>query len=358
MTALACSHCGRIETKWYPQCPTCKAFSSFSPATTAQLATAAQPPAAPIVRGTGAAQMHVIVAERLDQYAADPIAPRSYPVPITQIDMTIDTRIPCGIEPVDRVLGGEPGNYGMVTGSAILIGGAPGCGKSTLTMQLLAGVGLPILYASAEESLAQIAMRARRIDASVERIALLAETDIDQIIEHAREARPAILVVDSIQTVTTESASGIPGSVAQVKACASKVVAFGKANGIIVILIGHVTKDGALAGPKTLEHLVDVTLSLTIDEEISKRIRFLGAHKNRYGTTMETGALEMTARGMVASDELPRGDGDEPRDRDEIYQPLAQELLNRYLAGGGNVDAGLRDRIGELLDMEMWRETR
>jgi DNA repair protein RadA/Sms len=345
VAGYTCKLCGHSEDAWYGQCPECESWSTM-------LASAGGPrrPPASVVASPSVPSLaqHTTIASPPALEYMDPI---SAPIPITEIETTESERTPCGLEPVDRVLGG-----GLVVGSAILLGGEPGIGKSTLLLQWLAGTGQSILYASGEESLAQVAMRARRIGASVDRILLVPETNADRIIQHARAMRPAIIAIDSIQTMVTADAPGGPGSVAQVKACASKIVSYGKDTGTPVILVGHVTKDGGLAGPKTLAHLVDAILSLEIDPEISNRIRFLSATKNRFGSTMEQGALEMTATGMICSDEIR--DETEPRDRDEIYQPLAQELLNRYIAGGGNVDAGLRERIGELLDLEQWRETR
>ena len=351
--AYVCRQCGHFESRWYQQCVSCGARGTIAVNNT--LIAAAHVAFAPVAREdcsapTSPTPRLVSVAPAPAYAPALPPRATSVPVAITAVSETAYARTTCGIEPIDRVLGG-----GLVPGSAVLLGGTPGAGKSTMLWQMLAGLGQSILYATAEESVGQVALRARRIGAAVERMAIVAEPDVDVILAHAHELRPAVLAVDSIQTIMTTDLVTAPGSVAQVKACASRLCTFGHDHGIAVILIGHVTKDGAIAGPMTLAHLVDVVLSLEIDDEISRVVRFLRTPKNRFGSTMESGALEMTATGLVPSELLA---GELASDRDEIYQPLAQELLNRYLAGGGNADDGLRDRIGELLDMDMWRETR
>jgi DNA repair protein RadA/Sms len=287
---------------------------------------------------------------------ATSIIERSRPMAITEVSAAECERIVIGIEPLDRVLGG-----GLVPASVVLISGEPGSGKSSIIGQAaarLAALGMSILYATGEESPGQVRLRAERLDALHARIAIVAETDVDVILEHAAAyASNLVLVVDSIQTCKTSEMSSIHGSVGQIKECTARLAAFAKARGVPTIIIGHVTKDGNAAGPKTLEHLVDVTISIAAgDAEIGlAHVRFLSTQKNRFGSTMETGALEMTSKGLVPCDVEPR---ETPAERDAAFAPLAQELLNRYIAGGGNVDAGLADRIAGRLDMDMWRETR
>jgi DNA repair protein RadA/Sms len=252
------------------------------------------------------------------------------------VDDSSEPRLATGIEPLDRVLGG-----GLVVGSLILLGGEPGIGKSTLLAQLLATVSAErVLYASGEESIAQVAMRARRIDAAHHRIQIVAENDVDSVLAHAEDLRPEILAIDSIHTLVTGDVASMAGSVAQVRECTARLAAFAKSRDITTVVIGHVTKDGALAGPKTLEHLVDVVLQFQLAE--CDGWRELHAHKNRYGSTLEVGSFEMTSTGLRS--------GDPASDRTPAPPPaalvaVARELLERYLALGGAVDAELGARI-------------
>ena len=211
-------------------------------------------------------------------------------------------RLSLGIGEFDRVLGG-----GLVPGSLVLLGGEPGIGKSTLLLQAAAGLsrGLAgdagVLYASGEESPAQIRLRATRLGllagTSGERIQVLAEHDVGRIVEVARTSRPALVVVDSIQTATVEELDGAAGSVGQVRESALRLMDLAKGDGIAVVLVGHVTKDGSIAGPKTLEHLVDAVVSL--EGERHAAMRLLRAAKNRFGSTDEIGVFEMNDTGMM-----------------------------------------------------------
>jgi DNA repair protein RadA/Sms len=207
-------------------------------------------------------------------------------------------RIPLGLREIDRVLGG-----GLVPGSLVLLGGEPGIGKSTLVLhigeQIARGAGT-VLYASGEESAAQIKLRATRLGLAgthAASIGLLPETSVERIVAAAEAGAPALLIVDSIQTLTADDLEGSAGSVGQVRAAAAHLQAFAKANGVPVILVGHVTKDGTLAGPKTLEHLVDVVL--TLEGERFSGLRLLRSGKNRFGSTEEVGVFEMTADGLT-----------------------------------------------------------
>lgn len=204
-------------------------------------------------------------------------------------------RTPVGIDELDRVLGG-----GIVPGAAILLGGEPGVGKSTLLLQVagvLAASGKSVLMASAEESVGQVALRAGRLGIAEDGVLLSAERDVDAIIDAARTARPHLLVVDSIQTVAATEVGGAPGGVAQVRETAARLVHFAKESGIGVVLVGHVTKDGGIAGPKLVEHTVDVVLYL--EGEPERGLRVLRGLKNRFGATHQVGLFEMRDSGMV-----------------------------------------------------------
>ena len=210
-----------------------------------------------------------------------------------------ELRRPVGIGELDRVLGG-----GLVAGSVVLLGGEPGIGKSTLLLQAAAGVaasGATVLYATGEESTSQVRLRAGRLGLAGgpvgDAIRVVAETGVGRIVELAREDLPGLLVIDSVQTVASEELDGPPGSVGQVREAAQRLMELAKAEGVPVILVGHVTKDGTLAGPKTLEHLVDVVLSVEGDR--TGGLRLLRATKNRYGSTEEVGVFEMGERGLT-----------------------------------------------------------
>lgn len=216
-------------------------------------------------------------------------------VPINSVGEQHSERRAVGIDEFDRVLGG-----GFVPGAAVLLGGEPGVGKSTLLLQIAAALASGkgrVLMASAEESVGQIALRGKRIGAAVDGIDLLAERSLETILATAEAAQPALLIVDSIQTVVTAGADGFAGSVGQVRACGAEAVAFAKRTGIPVVLIGHVTKDGSIAGPKVLEHLVDVVLYLEGDDAVGLRV--LRSLKNRYGSINQIGLFEMSGHGMV-----------------------------------------------------------
>ena len=204
-------------------------------------------------------------------------------------------RAPVGIDEFDRVIGG-----GLVPGAGILLGGEPGVGKSTLLLQVagsLADRGGTVLVVSAEESVGQVGLRASRLGISNDAILLSSERDVDAIIEAGRSVKPDLLVVDSIQTIAAREVGGAPGGVAQVRESAARLVHFSKESGVPVVLIGHVTKDGGIAGPKLVEHTVDVVLYLEGDPE--RGLRVLRGLKNRFGATHQVGLFEMGERGMI-----------------------------------------------------------
>jgi len=202
-------------------------------------------------------------------------------------------RMAIGVGELDRVLGG-----GIVPGSVILFGGDPGIGKSTLLIQLVAALAdrYPSLYITGEESLEQLGMRARRLELSLEGIRCLTETSIEQILGHAESEKPRLMIIDSIQTVYTEALASAPGSVAQIRESAAALVRWAKQNHCCVILVGHVTKEGALAGPRVLEHMVDAVLYFESDG--GSRFRIIRAIKNRFGAVNELGMFAMTGKGL------------------------------------------------------------
>ncbi len=270
MTAMIffCTSCGHESGKWLGQCPGCGEWNSF-----------AEQPAPPrgkkavasLRRGTG------VVA--VTEAAARPIE-----------------RIETGLEGLDRVLGG-----GLVPGSLVLLAGEPGIGKSTLLLQVAAALAKNkgiVVYITGEESAEQVALRARRIDGLHERLLLLAETSCDAMLERVEALDPCLVVVDSVQTAVLDAVEAVAGSVSQVRQVASRFQHLAKTRGVPVILVGHVTKDGNIAGPKLLEHLVDVVMSL--EGEPGHDLRALRAGKNRFGTVAELALYSMTGRGLEA----------------------------------------------------------
>jgi DNA repair protein RadA/Sms len=264
-TVHVCSDCGHSEARWHGQCPGCGAWNT--------LVEEALPAVAPR-RGVAAAARPVRLADV-----------RSERLP----------RLPTGIGEFDRVLGG-----GLVPGSLVLLGGSPGIGKSTLTgMALghLAGAGRSTLYVSGEESPAQIRLRAERLGEAALQVPVLAETDLGTVLATMEAERPDVCVIDSVQTLHAAELTGAPGSVGQVREVASRVMGVAKSTGTAVLLVGHVTKEGALAGPRVLEHLVDCVLQFEGERE--RTYRTVRALKNRFGSTSETGVFEMRSGGLV-----------------------------------------------------------
>ena len=220
-------------------------------------------------------------------------APR--PVPLREVAVPAVARLETGIAELDRVLGG-----GLVPGSLVLLGGAPGIGKSTLTGMALGNLlaaGRRVLYVSGEESAAQVRLRAERLGAAALAVPAVAETSVEAVIATIEQARPDACVIDSIQTLHAEEMSGAPGSVGQVRECAARVMEAAKRQGTAVVLVGHVTKEGAVAGPRVLEHLVDCVL--LFEGERERSYRTLRALKNRFGATSEVGVFEMRSGGLV-----------------------------------------------------------
>ncbi len=220
------------------------------------------------------------------------------PVPLLSVEISETQRTPTGLDELDRVLGG-----GVVPGMVVLLGGEPGIGKSTLVLQWAAACAGDVLYASGEESERQIKLRAQRLGAENPRIHLFAETDVRRILEAADRMKPALLLVDSIQTLFDPEFEASSGSVSQVRGCATLLARWAKATGTPLVLVGHVTKDGSLAGPKVLEHLVDTVLAFEGDRHHHHRL--LRALKNRFGAAFELGVFAMTERGLVPAEGNP-----------------------------------------------------
>ncbi|AVZ79164.1 DNA repair protein RadA [Zoogloeaceae bacteirum Par-f-2] len=267
-TAYVCTACGAQSLRWQGQCPQCSAWNTLVESVVEQGAAGSSRFAA-LAGTTG----------RLQSLAE--LEPREAP------------RMPTGIEEFDRVLGG-----GLVPGAVVLIGGDPGIGKSTLLLQALSRVAAtePAVYVSGEESGEQVALRAQRLHLTSAPLQLLAEINLERILGILKDAKPKIAVIDSIQTVYTEALQSAPGSVAQVRECAAQLTRYAKQSGTSLILVGHVTKDGALAGPRVLEHIVDTVLYFEGDTHSS--FRLIRAFKNRFGAVNELGVFAMTDRGL------------------------------------------------------------
>ncbi len=269
-TTYLCSACGASFPKWNGQCGECHEWNT--------LEETAATPSAPSN------------ADRFVNYAG-----ASGITNADDVSLESQARITTGLSELDRVLGG-----GLVTGSVTLLGGDPGIGKSTILIQCLSNLSAEhkTLYVTGEESLQQVALRARRLELPTDKLRLLAETSVEATLAHAQKEKPAIIVVDSIQTMHTETLNSAPGAVAQVRESAARLVRYAKQAGVAVWLVGHVTKEGALAGPRVLEHMVDTVLYFEGDP--GSRFRVIRAVKNRFGAVNELGVFAMGEQGLKA----------------------------------------------------------
>jgi DNA repair protein RadA/Sms len=264
-TVFVCNECGGQSAKWQGQCPHCGGWNTL----VESVAETAAPSRFSALAGSGVVQ------------------------PLARIQPREETRIATGVEEFDRALGG-----GLVQGGVVLIGGDPGIGKSTLLLQALARLGTsqPVLYVSGEESAEQVALRAQRLQLDTRGLLLLTEIHLEKIAAALQERRPRVAVIDSIQTLYSEALQSAPGSVAQVRECAAQLTRLAKQSGIAIVFVGHVTKEGALAGPRVLEHIVDTVLYFEGDPNSS--FRLVRAFKNRFGAVNELGVFAMTERGL------------------------------------------------------------
>jgi DNA repair protein RadA/Sms len=270
-TVFTCSECGGTSAKWLGKCPSCNAWNTLEE-TRAEVAGASKNRLQSMAKGLNAAQA---VTNLADIEAADV------------------ARTPTGLEELDRVLGG-----GIVPGGVVLIGGDPGIGKSTLLLQALDALSrqMKVLYVTGEESGAQVAMRARRLGLAGTHVRVQAEIQLENIVATLDAERPDFCVIDSIQTLFSDQLSSAPGSVAQVRECAAHLTRVAKSSGCTVVLVGHVTKEGTLAGPRVLEHIVDTVLYFEGDTHSS--FRLIRAIKNRFGAINEIGVFAMTEKGL------------------------------------------------------------
>ncbi|MDR2690165.1 MAG: DNA repair protein RadA [Azoarcus sp.] len=264
-SAYVCSACGAQLPRWQGQCPQCSAWNTLVETV--------------MERGPGRRLGVAGAAARMQMLAA--------------LEAREEPRIPSGIDEFDRVLGG-----GLVAGGVVLIGGDPGIGKSTLLLQALCRLAdtYPVVYVSGEESGEQVALRAQRLQLTPGSLWLLTEINLERILDSLRETAPRVAVIDSIQTLYSENLQSAPGSVGQVRECAAQLTRHAKQSGTTLILVGHVTKDGALAGPRVLEHIVDTVLYFEGDTQSS--FRLIRAFKNRFGAVNELGVFAMTERGL------------------------------------------------------------
>ena len=263
--AFFCQSCGAQNAQWQGQCNTCKAWNTLVE--------------------------EIIEKETLKEWVSDAYQQNTVPIPINAIDVTQAPRIKTKDEELNRVLGG-----GLVPGSVILLGGEPGIGKSTLLLQVSLSLNTNVLYISGEESQQQIKLRADRMDLSGENCFVLSQTETQKIFQQIQKIKPDLLIVDSIQTLHSNHIESGAGSVSQIRATAGELIQFAKNTNTPVILVGHITKDGNIAGPKILEHMVDTVLQFEGDRNHIYRI--LRAQKNRFGATSEIGIYEMISKGL------------------------------------------------------------
>jgi len=267
-TIYTCQSCGHASYRWIGRCPDCGSWNSF---------------------------LEERVFDQKEKGASRALQTDALPQAISALDMSEEDRVRTNIGEFDRVLGG-----GMVPGSTVLIGGDPGIGKSTLLLQAmgaLADGGHKVLYVSGEESLRQIRLRGERLGALSENLLVLAETSLEKVLDALKKAKPGVLVIDSVQTLASAAFESSPGSLSQVKEVAASIITYAKKTDVPVFLVGHVTKDGNIAGPKALEHMVDTVLYF--EGERGHQFRILRAVKNRFGSAMEIGIFEMKESGLV-----------------------------------------------------------
>jgi DNA repair protein RadA/Sms len=331
-SVYTCSACGGTSSKWLGRCPHCQEWNTL-------LESVAEPQA-----GSGKNRYQALA--------------RSQPVAtLADIEAADVARTPTAIGELDRVLGG-----GIVEGAVVLIGGDPGIGKSTLLLQAAQALSqtLPVLYVTGEESAAQVALRARRLDLDGRAVRVLAEIGLERILATLDQEKPAFAVIDSIQTLYSDALSSAPGSVAQVRECAAQLTRVAKASGTALVLVGHVTKEGALAGPRVLEHIVDTVLYFEGDTHSS--FRLVRAVKNRFGAVNEIGVFAMTERGLKGVSNpsaIFLSSHEEPVPGScvlvtlEGSRPLLveiQALVDHSGAGARRLSVGLeRDRLAMLL---------
>ena len=335
-TAYVCNDCGAEFSRWQGQCSACKAWNTISE-----------------VRLISASNS--TKNDRFSGYAGET---RAKIQTLSEISLQETPRFTSGFKELDRVLGG-----GIVPGSAILIGGHPGAGKSTLLLQVMCGLAknMTALYVTGEESLQQVAMRANRLNLPTDKLNMLSETSVEQICNLADQLKPQIIVVDSIQVMHLSDIQSSPGSVAQVRECASFLTRYAKTRQVAIIMVGHVTKDGTLAGPKVLEHAIDC--SLLLEGEADSRFRTLRSHKNRFGAVNELGVFGMTEQGLrevknPSAIFLSRGDEQTPGSSVMVFwegtRPLLVEIQalvdHSMLANPRRVAVGLeQNRLALLL---------
>ena len=272
-TAYVCTECGADYTKWQGQCSACQAWNTLTE-----------------MRFSSSASSGPAARPRFDGYAGQT---SQRVMSLSDVDLKDMPRLTTGTQELDRVLGG-----GLVPGSAILIGGHPGAGKSTLLLQIMCYLAaqLPALYVTGEESLQQVAMRAHRLGLKADQLKMLSETSVEAVCQVAAELKPKVIVIDSIQVMHMAEIQSAPGSVAQVRESAADLTRYAKQTGTVLFLVGHVTKDGTLAGPKVLEHMIDCSLQL--EGSSDSRFRTLRSHKNRFGAVNELGVFAMLENGL------------------------------------------------------------
>jgi len=324
-TQFLCAECGDAFAQWFGRCPSCRAWGSLREY---------RPPAAEPGRGARGGQGSLLPPSA-DAAPSDDARPR----PLGEIPADATPRLSCGIGEFDRILGG-----GLVAGSAVLLGGDPGIGKSTLLLQVAGALtrgGIRVLYVTGEESAGQIRLRSRRIPTIPEELLILPETNLEVVASAVESAGPQVLIVDSIQTAFLPSVETAPGSLAQVRESALALVGLAKRRGAAVLLVGHVTKEGTLAGPRTLEHMVDTVLYM--EGERYQHYRILRCVKNRFGGVHEIGVFEMADDGLR-----------------EVPNP-SRIFLGEHAAGavGSVVVAGLEGTRAMLMEVQaLVHETR